>query len=264
MTSTRGEGFEEIADSSANILGSLSGALVGAAMAGHEGAIVGAVTGPVVEETGRRILSHALGFRERKRVDSVVRHTTLAVHRNQAAGMTLRRDHFWEARGGYVPPAQEVFEAVLLAAQRGPEERKVPFMGSLFAYAAFDDGLSASAAHWAVKTAESLTWSQFQLLALVGRAEELDLSGIVIGKSAPNWDSFTLHQELSNLGVGGRYLIHGGTEELWNKIEVPASVLQNYRLQNGGKLLHAALGLLDVPVNELEEVVGRLRKPESS
>jgi hypothetical protein len=261
MAGTRDEGINEVADSSANILGSLTGALIGAAMAGPEGVIIGAVAGPVVQETGRRVFSRALGFRERKRVDSVVRYATQAVRRNQAAGMTLRTDHFWEARGGYAPPAQEVFEAVLIAAQREPEERKTPFMGSLFAYAAFDQGLSATAAHWAVKTAESLTWSQFQLLALVGRAEELDLAGIVIGQSALNWDSFTLHQELSNLGLGDRYLIHGGSEETWNKIQVPTSVLSNYRLQNGGKLLHAALGLVDIPTAELNEVVGRLRKP---
>jgi hypothetical protein len=80
----------------------------------------------------------------------------------------------------------------------------------------------------------------------------------------PNWDSFPLHQELSNLGLGGRYLIHGGTEEAWNKVQVPTSVLLNYRLQNGGKLLHTALGLVDIPTEELNEVIGRLREPQSS
>lgn len=57
-------------------------------------------------------------------------------------------------------------------------------MGSLFAYAAFDEGLSVTAAHWDLKRAESLSWPQFQLLALGGRAEELDLAGILIGQPA--------------------------------------------------------------------------------
>lgn len=45
----------------------------------------------------------------------------------------IRHDSFWDARGGFVPDAQETFEAVLVAAQRDPEERKLPFMGSAYA-----------------------------------------------------------------------------------------------------------------------------------
>lgn len=47
--------------------------------------------------------------------------------------MQIRQDSFWDARGGFVPDAQETFEAVLVAAQRDPEERKLPFMGSAYA-----------------------------------------------------------------------------------------------------------------------------------
>ncbi|KIC66307.1 hypothetical protein RM50_12295 [Pseudarthrobacter phenanthrenivorans] len=153
---------------------------------------------------------------------------------------------------------------MLLAAQRDPEERKLPHMGSLYAYIACDPAMTATASHWLIRTAESLTWSQFQLLALVGRSDEFDLEGIKIGQSARNWDSVALHKELSDLGLGGRYLIHGGMEELPNKIQVPTGMLHRYKLPNPGSILYGALGLAEIPTEELEDIVHRLRKPVES
>lgn len=200
---------------------------------------------------------------ETKRVDSAVEAASRAIRRNLAVGAPIRSDaEFWATRGGFAPAAQEVFEATLNAAKSDPEERKAPFIGQLFAYIACDENLSQSAAHWTIKTAESLTWSQFQLLAVVGRASELDLAGILIGKAANNWDSFALHRELSNLGTGGRYLIHGGSEPNSNGIELPTQKLERQFLVNEGRLLYGALGLDQVPLSELEGVVQRLRRVE--
>ena len=98
--------------------------------------------------------AHVFSFRERKRVDTALHSASEQVRTLSAAGYPLRSDDFWEARGGFPPPAQEVLEAVLLAAKRDPEERKAIHMGQMFAHIAFDPGFSASAAHWSVRTAE--------------------------------------------------------------------------------------------------------------
>ncbi|WP_156133875.1 hypothetical protein [Pseudarthrobacter phenanthrenivorans] len=255
---------DPVSGPASNLLGSLTGVIAGSVVGGVEGSITGAVVGPIIEEAGRTVLSRLIGARERRRVEAVVTFTTQAVRRNLEAGMTIRSDSFWEPRGGFAPDAQETFEAVLLAAQRDPEERKLPHMGSLYAYIACDPAMTATASHWLIRTAESLTWSQFQLLALVGRSDEFDLEGIKIGQSARNWDSVALHKELSDLGLGGRYLIHGGMEELPNKIQVPTGMLHRYKLPNPGSILYGALGLAEIPTEELEDIVHRLRKPVES
>jgi hypothetical protein len=70
-----------------------------------------------------------------------------------------------------------------------------------------------------------------------------------------------LHKELSDLGLGGRYLIHGGMEKLQNGIEVPTGLLERYKLQNPGLILFGALHLSDIPLSELQDLVSRLRRP---
>ncbi|MET1087649.1 MAG: hypothetical protein ABWY04_11105 [Arthrobacter sp.] len=254
--------MNELADGSVSLIGSLSAAIVGAAFGGPEGAIIGAIAGPAVEETGRHVLANLLTFRERHRVDTALSAARERVGSLNAEGYRLRADSFWEARGGFPPPAQEVLEAVLLAAKRDPEERKAPYLGRMFANIAFDSGISPSAAQWAVTTAETLSWSQFQLLAVVGRAEQLDLGLITVGKSGANWDSYALHADLRDLGIANRHLIFGGTEETWNKISVPSSALQTFTLGSGGNLLHALLGLEEIPIDDLHGVVTRLQAAE--
>ncbi|MFD0046970.1 hypothetical protein ACFVGV_17450 [Pseudarthrobacter scleromae] len=246
-----------------NLFGSLTAAIAGQAIAGHEGALTGAIVGPILEETGRTVMSRLLGARDRRRVESAVTFATAAVKRNLGMGMSIRQDSFWEARGGFPPPAQETLEAVLMAAQRDPEERKLRLLGNAYAYIACDPAMTPSASHWLIKTAEALTWTQLQLLSLVARVDELETSGIAIGKGANNWDSVSLHKELIDLGTGGRFLIHGGYETLQNGIKIPSSALSTQRLVNPGTLIFGALRLGDIATSELEDIVARLRRPVS-
>jgi hypothetical protein len=59
-----------------------------------------------------------------------------------------------------------VAESVLLKSQREPEEKKIPYMGHLFAGVAFDPQISAQLAHQIIKTAEQLTYRQLCILKL--------------------------------------------------------------------------------------------------
>jgi hypothetical protein len=260
MTSTASDA-EDIAAPTSNLLGSLAAAITGQAIAGPEGAVMGALVGPILEETGRSVLSRILGARDRRRVESVVAFATAAVNRNLEAGMTIRQDSFWQARGGFAPAAQETFEAVLLASQREPEERKLPHLGNAYAYIASDPAMTPTASHWLIKTAETMTWTQFQLLSMVARTDELEVSGITLGKGANNWDSVSLHKELVDLGSGGRYFIHGGYETLESGIKIPSNSLASQRLVNPGTLLFGALRLGDIPRSDLQDIVTRLRRP---
>lgn len=251
-----------VSSSTSNLLGSLIGAIVGQMSAGPEGAITGAIVGPAIEETAKQLLAKLYGRRSRDRIDTALKHATLAIQVNKVAGLPIRTDSFWESRGGLPPAAQEVFEAVLIAAQQEPEERKIPYMGNLFASIACHPEIPPSAAHWLIRTAESLSWTQFQLLAVVGRIDQLEVEGMKVGQANQNWDSHALHKGLSDLGVGGGYLVHAGYEPTPNGIQVPSSKLAQHKLQNLGFLLHMALRLEQVPLKDLEDIVNRMRRPE--
>lgn len=250
---------EEIINGASNMFGAFTSASIAAidpAMAGTAG-----MAGVVVEETVRSILTRSLGYRDRKRVGAVLDQTQIRIQYHQSQGQSIRQDGFWEARGNIPPVGQEVFEAVLLAAQKEPQEKKIPYMGNLFAYIACRSEISDVSAHWLVKTAESLSWTQFELLALISRIDEVDASGITVGEGALTWDSVALHRELVDLGFGEKRLMIG--KPVAKGYELPSEELDAQVFTESGRLLVIALGLEDIKGSRLDELVERLRRPLS-
>lgn len=253
---------DEIVGGASNLFGAFTSAAIAAVdptMAATAG-----MAGALAEETMRSVLSRVLGLRDRRRVSTVVNHAQERVRYFQANGASIRQDDFWRARGDIPPAGQEVFEAVLLAAQTDPQERKTPYMGNLFAYIACSPEISDVSSHWLVKTAESLSWTQFELLALVNRIDEVDAKSIVVGEYAPSWDSIALHRELQDLGDGEKRLIMGKittTERVG--LQYPSRDLSEQTLSQSGMLLVAALGIDEIQGQRLDELVGRLRRPLS-
>ncbi|MFE4229439.1 hypothetical protein ACFRJ8_16325 [Arthrobacter sp. NPDC056886] len=251
---------DEIISGASNLFGAFTSASIAAvdpAMAATAG-----MAGVLAEETLRSLLTRALGYRDRRRVSAVVGHAQERVRVLQANGATIREDDFWRARGNIPPVGQEVFEAVLLAAQKEPQEQKIPYMGNLFAYIACRPEISDVSAHWLVKTAESLSWTQFELLALVNRIDEVDVEGMTVGEPALTWDSMALHRELIDLGDGEKRLTMGktlATESMG--LEFPSTKLADQTFTESGRLLVFALGIGEMKGPRLDDLVGRLRRP---
>ena len=88
------------------------------------------------------------------------------IHRRLEHGETLRADGFFEKKQGDRSDAEEVAESVLLKVQREPEEKKIPYMGCLFASTAFNPEISVQMAHQLTKITEQLTYRQLCILRL--------------------------------------------------------------------------------------------------
>lgn len=250
----------EIVSGASNLFGAFTSASIAAvdpAMAATAG-----MAGALVEEAARAILTRTLGFTDRRRVSAVVNHAQQRIQLFQTQGITIRQDDFWQGRGNIPPVGQEVFEAVLLAAQKGPQEQKIPYMGNLFAYIACRPEISDVSAHWLIKTADSLSWTQFELLALINRIDEVDVEGMSIGEPALTWDSLALHRELGDLGDNEKMLIMGKMLDTANTgLELPSTKLADQTFSDSGRLLAIALGIGDIKGPRLDELVGRLRRP---
>lgn len=143
-------------------LGFLAGGPAGAALLGAGGAAAAAALKHIGEEASERLL----GPREQVRVGGVLAIAAEEIRQRLKKGETIRTDGFFESKGSSRSDAEEVAESVLLKSQREPEEKKIPYMGHLFAAVAFDPQISAQLAHQVTKTAEQLTYRQLCIFKL--------------------------------------------------------------------------------------------------
>ena len=63
-------------------------------------------------------------------------------------------------------PADEIAEAVLIAAQREHEEQKLPYIANLLAFVAFESRIDRGMANYLIKLASFLTYRQLCILEL--------------------------------------------------------------------------------------------------
>ncbi|PNH82959.1 hypothetical protein CXZ05_13600 [Arthrobacter sp. AFG20] len=179
----------------------------------------------------------------------------------QDDGGRVRNDGFWSSSKGFPSPGEEVVEAVLIAAQREPQERKLEYLGCLLAQIAYHDEIPLETAVWMINTAERLTWTQYSLISMIGRKEEFDLGGIEVGQGINSWKGWAVHEELRAMGPFGLSIMGAPAKKtprlglgLFNMD------LADFELGNGGQLLFNFLGVGDIPVDEIEELIEALRK----
>ena len=118
------------------------------------------------------------------------------VHR---AGRTLRADGFSAGRPGLRPAAEELAEAVVGAARRSTDERRVRHLGYLLAEAAVSPDLDAGLIATALGLAEALTWRRLALLAGVGRRERVPLPMAPLEDEPRTWTAWGAREDVTDL-----------------------------------------------------------------
>ncbi len=259
------EASKRAIDAGMELLGSVSGAAVGGLIGGPPGAIGGAVAGPVLTSTLKEIARRVLGKREEMRVGAAFSSAMLAVKELREAGLEVRQDSFFEPEINRRAKAEEVVEGALLAAQREHEELKVIHYGYLIANVAFDTGIDLRTANWCLRTGQDLTWTQLVLLRIIGDAGLTSALAGEIGKHRPEWEAWTLHEQLDDLGVGRRGLITAPEKTTpIADLPYPNSDLNAQRLAHGGILLHGLMWLNRIPQSEVDAVLSGLIKESGS
>ena len=79
------------------------------------------------------------------------------------AGEKLREDGFFEEGEAGRSDAEEVWESLLSKCQREASERKLPYMGHLFAGLAFHESVGLDLAHQIISEAERLSYRSASL-----------------------------------------------------------------------------------------------------
>jgi len=250
----------------ADLVGSGGGAAVGLLVGGPAGALVGAAAGPILTNGIKDFAARTLSQRERIRVDTLCAYTAEAIIVRKNAGDTIRDDGFFFAQPGKRASGDEIFEAVLIAAQREHEERKVEHLGYLFANLCFEKEVDRSLANWLIKIAQELTWTQLVLLSLVGQMEKFNFPDFDIeARGSTGWRSFGLRDQLADLSWSKRGMIGAPTSTKEGQLLPRISTrFRDQCLQVHGRLLFALMQLELIPIEDIEDVLqDLLPEPDS-
>lgn len=164
------EKVEDIIQTGTDIAGATTGAAIGLLVGGPPGAIVGTAAGPAAARTLRGLAvefrERVLGCREEVRVGATISFASAKINEKLENGQRLRHDGFFADAKDDRSTAKEVFESVVLAAQREAEEKKVRFYGNLLANLAFVEDVDRSQANFLIRLGEDLSYRQLCLLSL--------------------------------------------------------------------------------------------------
>lgn len=192
----------ELIEGGSEIAGASVGAAVGL-IGGPPGIVAGATAGVLVTKAFKRVGSDLhrrfLAPSEEVRVGGAAAIAASVIAATIEAGEMQPRDDgfFEEGENGSRSTADEVLEGVLLKARGSYEEKKIPYLGRLYASIAFFDEISPGMANHLVELASQLTYRQFVLLAIFGSANE----GMRDGGYRNDQDAF------GALGIEGRGLL---------------------------------------------------------
>jgi hypothetical protein len=233
----------------------IAGASVGAAVGlvgGVPGIVGGAAAGVAVtrglKKVGAELRRRLLGPREQVRVGAAAAFAASRIAQLLEVGQTPREDGFFDAHSeSERPAAEEVLEGVLLKARDAYEERKVKYLGNLYAHIAFIETISPAHANHLIELAAQLTYRQLVFLCITsseqGRASmrDGDYRGDEAALSALGPDGMSLLTEVYDLYQRG--LLHG-SGEAW--ISVADVNPRKATAQGSGVLLVRLMGLNEI------------------
>jgi hypothetical protein len=152
------------------------------ALGAHDlGQFVGPVAAPAFTQALRRVSAEletrGLSPWRRNRVRTAWDFAAEAMRGRVAAGQAPRADLFEPQNGDHADDdsrttAEELLEEVVRIAGDAADERKVPYLGRLYASLLFADGVSPSHMRFFCKAFETLTYRQLVALAVIAEARD--------------------------------------------------------------------------------------------
>jgi hypothetical protein len=119
------------------------------------------------------------------------------------SGRRVRGDGFFAERAGGRPVADELVEAVVAAARRSADERRVRHLGYLLAELACSPDVDAELGLRALRLTEQLGWRQLALLAGVGRRDRVPLPMAPLEDEPRAWTAWGAREDVADLQRAG-------------------------------------------------------------
>ncbi|HEY0127100.1 MAG TPA: hypothetical protein VGB58_08190 [Blastococcus sp.] len=160
------------------------------------------------------------------------------LHRN---GRRARDDGWFDGRTGGRPAAQELAEAVVAAARRSTDERRVRHLGYSLAEVTVSPDVDLELAGRALRLVESLSWRQLALLAGVGRRERVPMPMAPLEDEPRAWSAWGAREDVTGLQSAG--LLGPAPVPARQEATRPRLRAADLRLSRRGVLVHRLLAL---------------------
>ena len=177
------------------------------------------------------------------------------------SGRPARSDGWFRARPGSRPPADDVAEAVVAAARRSTDERRVRHLGYLLAEVCCSPDLDAGLAGRALRLAEGLSWRQLALLAGAGRRERVPLPMAPLPDQPGPWSEWSAREDVADLQRAD--LLDPPLAAVRPGATLPRLRAADLRLTRRGVLLHRLLALDLLHEDAVAEALAALGLPRS-
>lgn len=199
--------------------------------------------------------------RERVRAGAALAFAVEYAATQHRAGRTARDDGWFTARPGGRPAAEDVAEAVVAAARRSADERRVRHLGYLLAEVSCSPDLDAELAGRALRLADGLGWRQLGLLAAVGRRERTPLPMAPLPDEPRGWPEWSAREDVTDLQRAG--LLDPPVAAPRPGTTLPRLRAADLRLTRRGVLLHRLLALDLLHEDAVTEALAALGLPRS-
>ena len=247
---------KKIVDSSASVIGGVTGSIIGTWLVGPEagilaGIVAGATFGEVVKKGLGEFANRFLSIREQFRVESTAKYAVIKIKQLLDEGKNPRNDDFFQRNETERSSADELFEGVLLKAKNENSEKKTKFLGYLFANVIFRADIHVNVANFMLSIAEQLSYRQLCFIALVHEKGILNIEALR-RRTHPTLDLYILQKEewyfCNSHGIA---LVDGNNEwEDW--------------LSEFGETFYELLSLCEIPPEDLDNLSNLIGMCEAS
>ena len=160
----------EIVETGSDITGSVGGALIGGLIAGPIGIIIGGASGPLLTKTlkiiGNNIKQKVLTNREEVKIGAAYYYAIEQFNKNiEAGGQTISPIINLDFFGRNA--SEEVLEGVILTAQKTYEERKIKYIGKLYANLFFTGASDLALSNFMISLSNDLTYRQYIIINII-------------------------------------------------------------------------------------------------
>ncbi|TKJ19728.1 hypothetical protein, partial [Blastococcus sp. CCUG 61487] len=180
--------------------------------------------------------------RERVRAGAALAFAVEYAATQDRAGRPARSDGWFAPRPGSRSAADDVAEAMVVAARRSTDERRVRHLGYLLAEVSCSPDLDAEVAARGLRAADGLTWRQLALLAAVGRRDRVPLPMAPLPDEPRAWREWGAREDLADLQRTGLLDPPPSTPRPGGTV-APRLRAADLRLTRHGVLLHRVLAL---------------------
>jgi len=248
--------IKELVETGADISGGIAGSVIGGFIAGPVGMIIGGASGPILtgvfRKIGQEIKMRYISPREEIRIGASFAFAIQKLQENLEKGAQIRTDQFFDSNENNRADSEEILEGIILAAQKEYEERKVKYLGNLFANICTNSKIGREQANQFIKTINNLSYRQLCIIQLLKQKKSIH-NNLDHAKT----DDFKIEQHDIMIEVRDMQL-KGILSLVWrmksiddNSAPIPIS---DINITENGLLFCEILSLDEIPIIELVEL----------